>query len=280
MRKAIGSTALLGDTSTRNYASKLQRFNAFAQRELRGAIASLELNPRMRVLDAGCGTGEALGWFADEVGAKGVVVGMDLAAAHAAAARSAAPPGALVLQADVLKAPLANATFDLVWCVNTINHFRDPLVAANLLASLLRPGGRLALGQSSFLPDMYFAWDSRLERLANEAVRQYYKDRYGLDERDLATTRGLVGPLHRTGLRNVTPHTFVIERTSPLSPADERYLFEAIFRDTWGERLRAYLREADYVELARLCDPAQPGFALRRADFHFLQTFTLVVAES
>jgi hypothetical protein len=127
---------------------------------------------------------------------------------------------------------------------------------------------------------MYFAWDSRLERLANEAVRQYYKDRYGLDERDLATTRGLVGPLHRTGLRNVTPHTFVIERTSPLSPADERYLFEAIFRDTWGERLRAYLREADYVELARLCDPAQPGFALRRADFHFLQTFTLVVAES
>jgi hypothetical protein len=28
-----------------------------------------------------------------------------------------------------------------------------------------------------------------------------------------------------------------------------------------------------------LCDPQNAGFALRRADFHFLQTFTLVTGE-
>src|SRR6185312_13111688 len=61
------STALLGDTTARDYAHKLNLFNSFAQPELRRAIADLDLKPGMRVLDAGCGTGEALEWLLDEV---------------------------------------------------------------------------------------------------------------------------------------------------------------------------------------------------------------------
>ncbi|MFX7883303.1 hypothetical protein ABTK06_20185, partial [Acinetobacter baumannii] len=73
--------------------------------------------------------------------------------------------------------------------------------------------------------------------------------------------------------------TFVIERVLPLRPEDEDYLLEAIFQKTWGARLTPYLAPADYEELSRLCDPQHPEFALRRPDFHFLQTFTLVVGE-
>jgi hypothetical protein len=126
---------------------------------------------------------------------------------------------------------------------------------------------------------MFFAWDSRLERLTNEAVRQYYRDRYNLSERDLADTRSLVGLLRRAALNNVRVQTFVIERVSPVSAADEAYLLEAIFMSTWGERLRPYLPAEDYAEVCTLCDPQHPGFALRRADFHFLQTFTLAVGQ-
>ena len=68
---------------------------------------------------------------------------------------------------------------------------------------------------------MVFAWDSRLERLTNEAVRRYYRDRYSLEERDLADVRALVGLLRSTGLRRVTARTFVIERMTPLRPEDE-----------------------------------------------------------
>jgi hypothetical protein len=78
-----------------------------------------------------------------------------------------------------------------VWSVNTVNHVSDPLAAARNLASLLRPGGRLAFGQSSFLPDMYFAWDARLERVTTEAVCAYDRDRYQLAEGDLTAVRGL-----------------------------------------------------------------------------------------
>jgi SAM-dependent methyltransferase len=272
------ATGVLGDTAARDYSKKLKCFNAFAAPELRQAIATLALRPGMRVLDAGCGTGEALGWLAAEVAPEGAIVGIDLAAAHV---RAVTPDEcALVLQANLMEAPLARASFDLVWSVNVINHLRSPLAGIDVLASLLRPGGRIALGQSSLLPDMYFAWDSRLERLVNEAVRQYYRDRYQLDERDLTDVRAIVGLLRKAGLRNVRARTFMIERIVPLRPEDEDYLLEAIFRDTWGSRLQPYLSGSDYEELMRLCDPLHPDFALRRPDFHFLQSFTLVVGEA
>lgn len=274
------TTGLLGDTAARDYVGKLRRFNAFAAPELRQAIASLALRPGMRVLDAGCGSGEALAWWSSEIGPDGMVVGIDLALAHARAARAIAPPGASVVQANLAQLPLARASVDLVWSVNTLNHLRDPLDALQTLATLLRPGGRIALGQSSLLPDMYFAWDARLERLVNEAVRQYYRDRYQVSEHELADVRALVGRLRRAGLRNVTARTFMIERVAPLDPASGDYLLETIFRGTWGERLQPYLATDDYAALMTLCEPREPGFALRRPDFHFLQSFTLAVGEA
>jgi len=233
----------------------------------------------MRVLDAGCGTGEALGWLAAAVAPGGLAVGIDLSTMHLDGARAALPPGALLLQADLQRAPLTEASFDLVWSVNTIHHLRDPLAGTRGLTALLRPGGRLALGQSSLLPDMYFAWDARLERATNEAVRAYYRDRYRLSEHDLTAVRGIFGLLREAGLSRVAIRTFVIERCAPLDPPAHAWLLEAIFRGTWGERLRPYLPASDYEALARLCDPEDPQFALHRPDFHFVQTFTLAVGE-
>jgi SAM-dependent methyltransferase len=275
----VTSAGLLGDTPTRDYSRKLSLFNSFAEPEIRQLIRGLELRPGMRVLDAGCGTGEALDWLFDEVKPSGTVVGIDLAGPHVDAARLHASAQIEVLQGNLLQVPLAPKSFDLVWCANTINHLHDPLQGVNRFATLLRPGGRIALGQSALLPDMYFAWDSQLERLTNEAVRQYYRDRYGLDERGLASVRAIAGVLRRADLRNVTARTLMIERMSPVDAATESYLLEAIFRGTWGERLRPYLSDDDYAELARVCDPQHSQYALRRPDFHFLQSFTLVVGE-
>ncbi len=269
----------LGDTPSRDYSRKLELFNAYAQREICQAIASLELKPGMQVLDVGCGTGEALGWLQEAVGTSGIVVGIDLSAAHATAARLRASPQTEVFQCDLMRAPLPPASFDLIWCVNTINHLSDRTQAIEHLARFLRPGGRIAAAQSSLLPDMYFAWDSRLERVTNEAVRQYYRDRYHLKEGDLSSVRDLVGLLRRAQLRNVAVRTVLLERTSPVDVATQLYLSEAIFRDTWGERLRPYLSSEDYAELTALCDPQHAGYALRRPDFHFLQSFTLATGQ-
>src|SRR5260370_10744084 len=92
---------LLGDTIARDYSRKLRLFNSFVEPELRQAIANLGLKHGMRVLDAGCGTGEALQWLCDAVAPQGTVVGIDLAAAHVSAARASASGQVLGLQADV-----------------------------------------------------------------------------------------------------------------------------------------------------------------------------------
>jgi ubiquinone/menaquinone biosynthesis C-methylase UbiE len=273
-------SGLLGDTTQRDYSRKLSLFNRHAEPELRASIAALGLKRGMHVLDAGCGSGEALQWLAQEVGPEGATIGLDLAAAHVAAASSQAPEAAWVIQANLMHAPFQPHTFDMVWCVNTVNHVHEPVGAITALKTLTRVGGRLAFGQSSLVPEMYFAWDARLERVTNEAVRQYYRDRYGLSERELTHVRCLVGWLRAAGLRRISARTVAIERIAPLQPADEAYLAEAIFRDTWGERLRPYMDGADHAELTRLCDPLDPQFALRRPDFHFLQCFTVVTGET
>lgn len=270
---------LLGDTSERDYSGKLSKFNAFAQPELRGLIRGLALESGMRVLDVGCGSGEALNWLLGEVSPAGRVVGIDLSALHVAAARLQASPEIQLYQGNLSDDLFEPASFDLVWCVNTINHLTDPLAGLIHLATLLRDGGRVAIGQSSFLPDMYFAWDTRLERVVNDAVRRYYQDRYDLDERDLKAVRALVGILRRAALQNISVRTVMIERISPLDAASESYLKEAIFRGTWGERLQPYLSPADFAELAGLCDCDHSDYALRRPDFHFLQSFSLAVGE-
>jgi len=273
---ASSPPGLLGDTAQRDYARKLGLFARFAEPELRAAVASLGLEPGMRVLDAGCGSGEALCWLTERVGPEGRVVGVDLSEAHVAAARRQAPPQAELLAGDLMALALPSQSLDAIWSSNTLHHFADPLAALQRMAGWLRPGGRLAIGQSGFLPEMLFAWDLRLERAAVDAVRAHYRDKYGLDERRLTAVRANVGLLRRAGLADVQARTFAIERISPLDAAAREYLLEAQFRGSFGERLRPWMAVEDFATLQRLCDPADPAFALDRSDFHYIQTYTLV----
>jgi len=270
-------TTLLGDTPQRTYTTKLDLFNRFAEPELRLAIAGLGLRPNDTVLDAGCGAGLITAWLAEQVPG-GLAVGLDLATAHIqhAARRPESGLPLTLAQGDMVDLPFEAASFDLVWSSNAINHLRHPVDGLKTIARFLKPGGRLALGQSAFLADMVFAWDARLEKEVTLAVRRYYRDKYNLDERDTAHVRNLLGWLKQAGLNQVTAQTIIIERAAPLSEADIVYFVEGVFKGYWGHRVQPYLSAEDWAELEQLCDPASPHFAPRRPDFHHLQTFTLV----
>jgi SAM-dependent methyltransferase len=271
-----GTGGLLGDTPSRMYASKLEHFNRFAEAEIRSLIGALNPAPGSHVLDAGCGVGLTTAWFGEQVGPSGLVVGCDLSGPHLRIARTKAGTGVEFVQSDITMPPFQTSSFDLIWCANTINHLGDPVSGVRQLAETLRPGGRIALVQSGFLPDMFFAWDERLEREVMRAVRQYYRDKYGLNERDVTAMRGLIGLAQRAGLVHVSSQTVVIERTAPLSHVDRDYLLHAVFSGYWGERLRSYLSDDDWLEVQRLCDPESPAYCLDRPDFHHVQTLTMV----
>lgn len=266
---------LLGDAPQRDYADKLNRFAAFAEPELHAVIERLAIRQGARVLDAGCGTGRLTRHLSERVCPGGWVVGLDLSGPHLR--HAAATPAAVGwVQADVASPPFRAGTFDCVWACNTVNHLRDQEGGVSVLAGLLGASGVLAVAQSALLPDMYFAWDARLEEVVTRAVRACYRDRYGLTERDTTAGRNLVGLLRRAGLQDVRTETVIIERTAPLSPAAEAYLTEAVFQGYWGDQLRAYLDPMEWEELQRLTRPDSPEFCLRRADFHHLQTLTVV----
>lgn len=115
--------------------------------EVFSAAVSASL-PCEAFLDAGCGDGRyiaslpALGPIPDRV------VGTDIAdsilrTAHEAAA--AAGVDAELVRANLEALPFPDDSFDLVLCVQVIEHLLAPAIGVKELARVLRPGGRLIL---------------------------------------------------------------------------------------------------------------------------------------
>ncbi len=269
---------MLGDRPDRAYTHKLDRFNRFAGRELRRLVASLGIRSDHTILDAGCGTGMISQWLAEQT-MQGHVLGVDVSHGHIEFARDHLPVDLPVTfqQGDLTQLALSQASFDGIWCSNTIHHLQNPVEILQQLFRFLRPGGALWLGRSSFLPDMMFAWNERLEREVMAACYQYYRDKYNLSPYDTANSRNYVGWAHSAGGANIRVQTIAIERVAPLDSDTDAYFLEVFFRGFW-QHLKPYLTPEDGEELMRLTDPESPHYCLHRPDFHHIQTYTLVTA--
>lgn len=268
----------LGDAPDRSYANKLERFSHFIAPELQLAFDGLDLAPGATVLDVGCGVGFATRMLSGLLGPNAHVVGIDLSLPHLLAARN--PKAVGVVQADAARMCFRDASFDLIWSCNTINHVAEPVAALAAMRAALRPKGRVVLAQSGLLPEMYFAWDAHLDDAVRRACHEYYRQRYGLMLEDTASVRGLVGLIQRAGLRLGRVCTLTIERVQPLSDEDRAYFAEAIFEGSWGERLRPFLAPELWQKMCRNTQRDSPDYCLNRDDFHHIQTLTLCVGHA
>lgn len=96
----------------------------------------------LRVLDLGCGGGLAAACLAQR-GAR--VVGLDLSRAslHVAArhTRRHGRPEALFVCGRAETLPFADASFDVVWCTDVLEHLPHLPAAIDQIARVLKPGG-------------------------------------------------------------------------------------------------------------------------------------------
>lgn len=93
------------------------------------------------VLDAGCGDGFLLTVLEQH---PAQVVGIDVSAsARLAADRCRDFSNVTVLQADLFSPPFLPGSFDYVWCEGVLVHTGDPRKGFQILADLVKPGGRL-----------------------------------------------------------------------------------------------------------------------------------------
>lgn len=104
----------------------------------RRSVAALDLPGGSVVLDLACGTGD----FCRELTAQGLTsVGMDLSRNMLAAARTEAP----LVEADILRLPVADGSVDGVTCGFALRNLVELPAFFAELARVLRPGGRIAL---------------------------------------------------------------------------------------------------------------------------------------
>ncbi|MBA2721132.1 MAG: methyltransferase domain-containing protein [Chloroflexi bacterium] len=122
-------------------------------REVSGkSLARLALQPGESVLEVGCGTGVFLPGLAALVGRSGRVVGLDHAPAFLAEARNRLAAADLseavdLVEGDVHRLPIDDASFDAVHCERVLMHVEDPAAAIGELRRVLRQGGRAVVAE-------------------------------------------------------------------------------------------------------------------------------------
>ncbi len=96
-------------------------------------------SPPDACLDYGCGNGCASGLWLRENAAR--YVGVDVSETAVKAARALGLDAILLSEGADL--PFADGLFDLVVCVEVLEHLFDPLAAASEMVRVLKPGGTL-----------------------------------------------------------------------------------------------------------------------------------------
>ena len=110
------------------------------RRVLAAVLERIPLPPpgQTRVLDAGCGSGRTL----DDLARLGEAHGIEL---NPLGVRAARARGHDVREGPVESLPFEEASFDLVTCLDVIEHTDDDVVALRELRRVTRPGGHAVL---------------------------------------------------------------------------------------------------------------------------------------
>lgn len=115
-------------------------------------ISLLEPGPGQSILEVGCGTGVFLPLLAREVGPSGRVNGVDYSAGMVTDAGNKMAAAGLsqvvtVQEGDACHLPFPDDSFDAAHCERVLMHLEDPNVALREMVRVVRPGGRVVVGE-------------------------------------------------------------------------------------------------------------------------------------
>lgn len=106
---------------------------------IRGEIALLLPGSMRRVLEIGCGSGDTLAWLQSSGNAR-TTYGIELFSESAEAARTKVDR-VICGDFEALELPEDFSGFDVILCLDVLEHFVDPWKALRRIGALLAPGG-------------------------------------------------------------------------------------------------------------------------------------------
>jgi 2-polyprenyl-3-methyl-5-hydroxy-6-metoxy-1,4-benzoquinol methylase len=118
------------------YDSKPEHYFAYARREI-GPLLPAKAE---RVLEIGCGAGATLAWIKG-AGIAGETVGVEISSTAATAARTCVDR-VVQANAEVDALPDDLGQFDLILCLDVLEHMVDPWAFVNRIQQRLKPGGQ------------------------------------------------------------------------------------------------------------------------------------------
>ena len=121
-------------------------FGRLVCRRIARAISHMNLQGRDRVLDLGIGTGVSLNYYPTD---RGQITGVDLSSGMLREARKKireqGRTNAQVFQADAMKLPFADDSFDHVFISHVISVVSDPCRLVQEAQRVARPGARIVI---------------------------------------------------------------------------------------------------------------------------------------
>jgi ubiquinone/menaquinone biosynthesis C-methylase UbiE len=194
-------------TARDHYEAWLRRIHrpAHARRTAERSAAFLlpHLQPDMRLLDAGCGTGSITLGLAPGDGsgeAIGTDISPDAVASASATASSLGRRDLCFVTGDVTALPFADESFDAVFCSAVLQHLPDPLGALREFRRVLRPGGVIGVADADIDGTIITPTDPALDA----AGRLLADLRAHTNGGDLRVGKHLRRLLHEAGFERIT----------------------------------------------------------------------------
>jgi len=124
--------------------SRLRFYECVAEHCVPLLTSAIDESGRCRVVDMGCGTGHFLLALQRRLGDRAELSGLDFSNAAITRARTVVPAASFTV-ADAYRMPFPDHAFDLVTCVETLEHLKKPRVALDEMARICKPGGHLVI---------------------------------------------------------------------------------------------------------------------------------------
>jgi ubiquinone/menaquinone biosynthesis C-methylase UbiE len=167
------------ETYTHGHAPAVVRQHAQRTADEAAAFLLPELRPGMRLLDVGCGPGSITRGLAERL-APGQVIGLDPSReAIEGARRDAAARGLENLdykQGSVYELPFPDASFDVAYAHQVIQHLREREAALREMLRVVRSGGLVAVRDIDWGTVAYWPHDPWIDRFIEVHQKAWYRN--------------------------------------------------------------------------------------------------------